>query len=67
MDYKTFLFTYSFDGEKWEVPIKAITMEEAKARVMALCDAEYTGELMFSIPVPRFTWWTKFSQWANRG
>lgn len=52
MDYKTFLFTYNFDGAKWELPIKAKTPEEARARLNNALYAEYSGELMASLPIP---------------
>jgi hypothetical protein len=52
MDYKTFLFTYNFDGTKWEFPIKAKTPEEARARLNRVLYAEYSGELIASIPAP---------------
>lgn len=51
MEFKTYLFTYNFDGAKWELPIKAKTPEEARARLNHALYAEYTGELMTSIPV----------------
>lgn len=51
MDYKTFLFTYRYDGANWELPIKAKTPEEARARLNRIPYAEYTGELVVSIPV----------------
>jgi len=51
MEYRTFLFTYNFDGAKWELPIKAKTPEEARARLNRALYAEYSGELMVSIPV----------------
>jgi hypothetical protein len=52
MDYKTYLFTYNFDGASWQLPIKARTPEEARARLSRILYAEYTGELIASIPVP---------------
>lgn len=52
MDYKTYLFTYHFDGAHWELPIKAKTPEEARARLDRAAYAVYTGELVTSIPVP---------------
>lgn len=61
MDYRTFLFTYNFDGAKWELPIKAKTPEEARARLNNALYAEYSGELMASIPIPS----TIFSRLAN--
>lgn len=54
MGYKTFLFTYHFDGTSWEIPIKAKTPEEAQARLNRAAYAVYTGELIASIPVPGF-------------
>lgn len=51
MDYKTFLFTYNFDGASWELPIKAKTPEEARARLDRLHYAQYSGELVASVPV----------------
>lgn len=51
MDYRTFFFTYNFDGAKWELPIKAKTPEEARARLNRVLYAEYTGELMASITI----------------
>ena len=52
MEYKTYLFTYSFDGANWQLPIKAKTPEEARARLNRMLYAEYTGELVASIPAP---------------
>ncbi len=52
MDYKTYLFTYSFDGASWQLPIKAKTPEEARARLNRVLYAEYTGELVASIKIP---------------
>ena len=49
-DYKTYLFRYYFDGAHWELPIKAKTPEEAKARLARLSYATYDGELFMSIP-----------------
>lgn len=50
-DYKTYLFTYNFDGASWQLPIKAKTPEEAKARLDRLHYAQYSGELVATIPV----------------
>ena len=52
MEYKTYLFTYSFDGASWQLPIKAKTPEEARARLDRILYAEYTGELVASISAP---------------
>ena len=43
---------YHFDGAKWELPIKAKTPEEAWARLDRIPYAEYSGELVASIPIP---------------
>mgnify|MGYP001558734045 CR=1 FL=1 len=51
MDYKTYLFTYHFDGASWQLPIKAKTPEEARARLNRAPYAQYTGELVSSISV----------------
>ena len=51
MDYKTYLFTYNFDGASWQLPIKAKTPEEAKARLDRLHYAQYSGELIAALPV----------------
>ncbi len=49
--YKTYLFTYNFDGATWQLPIKAQTPEEAKARLDRLHYAQYSGELVAAVPV----------------
>lgn len=61
MEFKTYLFTYNFDGAKWELPIKAKTPEEARARLNHALYAEYTGELMASIPMTN----SIFSRFTN--
>ena len=61
MEYKTYLFTYNFDGARWELPIKAKTPEEARARLNHALYAEYTGELISSISVPS----SQVSRFAN--
>ena len=61
MDYKTYLFTYNFDGEKWDLPVKAKTPEEAQARINRILYAEYSGELIATIPIPS----NIFSRFAN--
>jgi hypothetical protein len=52
MDFKTYLFTYHYDGANWEIPISAKTPEEARARLNRIPYATYTGELIASISVP---------------
>lgn len=63
MEFKTYLFTYYFDGAHWQLPIKAKTPEEAQARLNRIPYAQYTGELVASIPVPSSVW--PFSYLAN--
>lgn len=62
--YKTFLFTYEFQDERWEIAIKAKTQVEALHRLQALRDAEYTGELMATVSVGPSWWWTMISRWV---
>lgn len=52
MDYKTYLFTYNFDGASWQLPIKAKTPEEAQARLNRFQYASYTGELVALVNIP---------------
>lgn len=49
--YKTFLFSYHYDGSEWELPITARTLEEARARLARLGYATFKGEIMMTIPV----------------
>lgn len=65
MEYRTFLFTYNFDGSQWDLPIKAKTPEEARARLNRILYAEYTGELIASIPVPLNIFSRFFTSFAN--
>lgn len=51
-DDKTFLFTYSYQGAKYEMKIKAANRDEAEARMKAARYAEFTGELIWSTPIP---------------
>ncbi len=66
MDYKTYLFTYSFDGAQWELPIKAKTPEEAQARLNRAVYAEYTGELIASIPISS-SWFSRVAKFFRLG
>ena len=50
MEFKTYLFTYNFEGAKWDFPVKAKTPEEARERLNRMLYAEYTGEVIASIP-----------------
>jgi hypothetical protein len=49
-DYKTFVFSYSHDGSRWGLEIKARDAADAKARIARLPYATFDGELMASIP-----------------
>jgi len=48
--YRTFLFTYQYEGADWSLEIKARDMYDAKARIAKLMRARYDGELMVRIP-----------------
>jgi hypothetical protein len=51
-EYKTYLFTYRYDGAEWGITLMARTADEAKARLARLSYATYDGEVMTMIPVP---------------
>lgn len=63
--YKTYAFTYHFDGERWELLIKAKDQLEACRRLEALQYAEFTGEVAMSVKahVPSW-WWSIVSRWS---
>lgn len=52
----TYLFTYQYAGSSWEIQVVAQTLAEAKAKVLKMSEATYTGQLMMTIPVPK-SWW----------
>jgi len=66
-DYKTFTFSYPFQGERWCFDLQARDADEAEARFRALAWGRLDGELVARIPVPdpvgplRRLW-----QWAVR-
>jgi hypothetical protein len=52
MKFKTYLFSYRFQGDSWCFEIKAASPEEAKERLSALVFAKYDGEVKAKIHVP---------------
>lgn len=53
-EFKTYLFSYNYEGHSNVFQIKASSPEDAKARVARLAYATYDGELMAVIKVPTF-------------
>ncbi len=49
---RKFAFSYSFQDRAWALTIPAQTPEEAIARVKAISQAKYDGEIFATIPVP---------------
>lgn len=58
--FRTYLFSYSYEGSSWVVEIKAESPEDAQRRVARLQHAHYDGELMAKLPVPT----SALSAWA---
>ncbi|MCQ9121611.1 hypothetical protein MUU45_001161 [Rodentibacter pneumotropicus] len=48
---RKFAFSYSFNDRSWALTIEAQTKEEAIARVKAMSQANYDGEIFVTIPV----------------
>ena len=48
---RKFAFSYSFNDRSWALTIGAQTKEEAIARVKAMSQAVYDGEIFATIPV----------------
>jgi len=48
--YKTYLFSYRFDGADWTFEIPATSASEAKQRVGVLGLARYDGEVIAKVP-----------------
>lgn len=57
--YKTYIYSYEFEGEQWSFEVKAKDFDEAKRRVSAIRNAKLDGELGGRVHVPggRFTEW----------
>lgn len=55
--FRTYLFSYNYEGARWSFEIKARDPADAKARVARFMFASYDGELKASIPAtPRSLW-----------
>lgn len=52
-EFKTYLFSYRYEGADCVLEIRAEGMEDAKRRVSRLQYATYDGELMAKLPVHR--------------
>jgi hypothetical protein len=48
--FKTYLFSYNYDGCSWCFEIQAESPEDARKRVSRLTFASYDGELVAKIP-----------------
>lgn len=46
---KTFLYSYDFQGARWDLPVLAKTKEEAEYRLLAIQRAQYDGEVLASM------------------
>lgn len=50
--YKTFLCNYVYNQELWSIEIKALSYDDAKERLKAICNnGEIIGELIVNIPL----------------
>ena len=49
---KTYLFSYSHNGARWELRIQADSAEDAQQRLNRIPYATYDGELALEIPIP---------------
>ena len=49
-EFKTYLFSYNYEGSQWAFEIKARDADDAKARVDRLYYVTYDGELVAKIP-----------------
>lgn len=48
--FRTYLFSYNYDGCSWGFEIQAESPEDARQRVSRLAFASYDGELVAKIP-----------------
>ena len=60
--YKTYLFSYTFEGQRWSFEMQAASPEEARERVSRLMYATYDGELKAKIYQP-IGWFAKLICW----
>lgn len=51
-EFKTYLCEYPYEGSHWNFEIKAPSLDDAEARLRAMCFAQVKGEYIASIPVP---------------
>ncbi len=51
--FAVYLFEYGHKGARWGIEVRATDPEDAKDRIRALAFAQYRGEVVAKIPVPR--------------
>jgi len=49
---KTFLVSYRHDGAEWGLELKALSLQDARARLARLPYATLDGELVARVPAP---------------
>lgn len=60
--FKTYLYSYGFQGQRWNFEVKAASQPESMARLKHIANADYDGELMISVPcgwLERIRMWWK--------
>jgi hypothetical protein len=50
--FRTYLFSYSYEGARWSLEIQARDPDEARDRLNRLAFANYDGEVKAKIPCP---------------
>jgi len=63
-EFRTHLFSYSHDGARWTIEIKARNADDARARIGKLSYATYDGELIAKLP-GQAGWLARFSVWLR--
>ena len=63
--FKTYLFEYPYQGDRWAFEIKAASPEDAEARFKALGWGEFKGELVHTFKVPAGGLLLRFWQWLR--
>lgn len=53
-EFKTYLFSYQYEGTSWVTEIKATSPEDARRRMARLQYATYDGEVTLKVKVPTF-------------
>lgn len=51
-EFKTYLFSYGYEGARWSLEIRARDPDEARERLNRLAFANYDGEVKAKIPCP---------------